>query len=160
MLLGHPSSATRPRRSDRLPCAAGILKDCPSLSWQSTELDFPMSYLPTVWTVCCQQSRHRTVYSPGSSFATLEENSRWRFFGPHHFWRRMRVLPGAALCHKKPFYYQNILNAIFLGSLKYFRITHVSKVCLNRQMLLALGTYLMYNFESIYRRLKKAYFCN
>jgi hypothetical protein len=100
--MAHLPSAARPS-FDRLFCEAEILKGSLILSQQSGAINFPMSCMSPVWTVCCQQAKKRAVYSPVSSFATFEASARWRVFcAHHHLWGRLGVLPGTdvSLCMK------------------------------------------------------------
>jgi hypothetical protein len=69
------------------------------------------------------------------------------------------VVSGASVFLLQKAFLLNIVNAIFCRSLKYLRITRLSTVYPKRQTL-SLVSYILFNFESIYRSLNKACFGN
>ena len=147
---------------DRQFCEAGILKDFPSLSWQSSPVNFPHLLLVHCEDSVLSAAEARAGVWLVPCFATVEANSSWRFFSAHRpLWSRMMVLQAqSCLTVMESLVLIKRFWMLFISCrcLRFLKSTYVSIVYQNRQMLFV-SSYL-FNFGNIYKRLKKGYFCN
>lgn len=98
-------------------------------------------------------------FCPVASSFIFKANSSWSFLIVHNVWSSIMVLTELFMshCHEKPDFNKTAPFVIFCRSFKFVK-TICTMYMGNHCLFLAI--YYLLNFESIYRKLNKAYFCN